>query len=117
MTQPLTTPYHVGDVVLLTQDDPDYESLRADDVGVIREIFISCPDDGDETVLLFDVLWSDYGKQTSHDEGALKLVTKTSASGARALETRVSRRQRPGRQAQAWLRRQLSTLDTNEGGA
>jgi hypothetical protein len=111
MTRPLTTPYHVGDVVVLTRDDHDYDGPQPGDVGVIQEIFISYPNDGDDTFLMFDVLWTTYGERMPYGEGALKPAGKASACRARVFEARVPRRERPGRQGQAWLRRQLKKLD------
>jgi len=58
MTKPLTTPYSVGDTVRCTRRDG---SVKAGDVGVIRRIFISDPQDGDQTFLLCDVDWLGYG--------------------------------------------------------
>jgi len=71
MTKPLATPYEVDDVVLLTRSDHEggqYTGFTGDrryvprvgDVGTIKRIFISDPNDVD-TFLMFDVKWSGYG--------------------------------------------------------
>ena len=86
MTKPLTTPYEIGDRVRLVADETGSEALlRGGDVGPIRRIFISCPEDGDVTFLVFDVEWEIFGcrmtvveEQTS-DEGP----KETRATGSR----------------------------------
>src|SRR5262245_20578082 len=75
MTRPLTTSYNVGDSVAFTRRGD--EDVHAGDVGVIRQIFIADPDDGDDTFLLFDVLWSGYSMRMAFSEDALTPATKT----------------------------------------
>jgi len=50
MTRPLTTPYNVGDsVTSLIHDHQNGGCVRVGEVGTIRRIIISDPNDGDET--------------------------------------------------------------------
>jgi hypothetical protein len=92
MTKPLTTPYEVGDRVRLVADETWSEGLlSAGDVGPIRRIFISCPNDGDETFLLFDVEWEIFGGRMTVIEQQIAPATDT--------------------EADEWLRRQLDGLD------
>jgi hypothetical protein len=56
MTKDLVTPHHAGDqVVALIREDQRYGRVEVGDVGMIRWIFISDANDGDETFLLFYV--------------------------------------------------------------
>jgi hypothetical protein len=92
MTKPLTTPYEVGDRVRLVADETWSEGLlSAGDVGPIRRIFISCPNDGDETFLLFDVEWEIFGGRMTVVEEQITPAADT--------------------EAHRWLRRQLDGLD------
>jgi hypothetical protein len=56
MTRPLTTPYHIGDRVVILLDDVQRRGRAVvGDVGTIRRLVISDPNDGDETFLMFYV--------------------------------------------------------------
>jgi hypothetical protein len=55
MTKALVTAYEVGDRVILTQLHGEEDSSLIGSAGVIRRIEISCPSDGDDTFLMFDV--------------------------------------------------------------
>jgi hypothetical protein len=56
MTKPLTTPYHVGDRVMLLVTERQAEGrVRVGDLGTVEEIIISDPNDGDGTFLMFYV--------------------------------------------------------------
>ena len=53
MTKDLVTPYHVGDqVVVLTNGRQKHGRARGGEVGTIRRLFISDPNDGDNTFLM-----------------------------------------------------------------
>src|SRR5205807_10491899 len=53
MTKDLVTPYHVGDqVVVLANGRQKHGRARVGDVGTIRRLFISDPNDGDNTFLM-----------------------------------------------------------------
>ncbi len=56
MTKDLVTPHHAGDqVVTLVTERQRYGSIRVGDVGTIRWMFISDPNDGDVTFPMFYV--------------------------------------------------------------
>ena len=56
MTRPLITPYNVGDrVAMLRTEEQTDGRCRRGDVGTIREIIISAPNDGDDTFPMFFV--------------------------------------------------------------
>ncbi len=56
MTKDLVTPHHAGDqVVALIREDQRYGRVGVGDVGTIRWMFISDPNDGDETFPMFYV--------------------------------------------------------------
>ena len=88
MTKALVTPYNIGDRVLVTADVED--GPYAGDTGVIRRVVISDPNDGDDTFLIF------YAKLASGG---------TCILGAEDMAPIIS-------EADAWLRRQLDTLDS-----
>jgi hypothetical protein len=56
MTRPLTTPYNVGDrVTSLVHEHQTHGCVRVGEVGTIKRIIISAPNDGDATFLMFYV--------------------------------------------------------------
>ena len=56
MTRDLVTPLHVGDRVrALIEERMVRGRVAPGDVGTITNVYISDPDDGDETFLIFDV--------------------------------------------------------------
>jgi hypothetical protein len=56
MTRDLVTPLHVGDRVrALIEERMVRGRVRVGDVGVIHDVMISDPNDGDQTFLMFDV--------------------------------------------------------------
>lgn len=56
MTKDLVTPHHAGDqVVALVNERQRYGSVRVGDVGTIRWMYISDPNDGDATFPMFYV--------------------------------------------------------------
>lgn len=59
-------------------------------MGPIRRIFISCPEDGDVTFLVFDVEWKIFGRRMTVVEEQITPAADTKAD--------------------AWLRRQLDAL-------
>jgi hypothetical protein len=66
MTRPMCTEFNVGDHVrLLETIGTSNPAPRVGVVGVIRRIFISDPNDGDDTFLCADVAWAGYGKRDS----------------------------------------------------
>jgi hypothetical protein len=133
MTKPLASPYEVGDVVRLvlpldsgsepvgsepvdpierrTADAvafalrlhgvrPDRRPApRVGDIGVIRRVWIADPNDGDCTFLAHDVKW--------HRIGRIIHV------GANEIEPASKNRRSKG---DAWLRRQIQTLNAKEDG-
>jgi hypothetical protein len=124
MTKPLTTPYDVGDVVMLTTnddpDDPDSMTIenprfQAGDVGIIRKIELSDGDgsDGNATFLMFDVMWFNAGRRMLVGADEMKPAARADAYRARAFEKRVQRSERPSRRAEIWLRKQFNALPTN----
>jgi len=89
MTKDLVTPYHAGDqVVVLTNGRQKYGRARVGDVGTIRRIVISDPNDGDETFLMVYV------------KLALGFVFLHPSEIAPAAEA----------EAQLWARRQIEAL-------
>src|SRR5258708_4908309 len=85
MTKPLVTPYAVGDVVMLTvtsatlQDGCEpHVTPETGDTGVIREIELAYPEEGDAGVdaegddtgafLMFDVEWPSGAYPVSDDQ-------------------------------------------------
>ena len=117
MTRPLTTPYSVGDVVVLTANDPDNsdsmtiddDRFLAGDVGTIRRIFNADPKAGDAGWIMFDVLWLNAGRLMPVGESEIKPAGRTNPYRARAFEARTQHRL--SRKGEAWLRRQLGTLN------
>jgi len=96
MTRDLVTPYNVGDRVMsLIHDTEKRGRVRVGEVGQITRIIIADPGDGDATCPLFRV---------KVRRGTVLLDASELAPAAEA-------------EAHLWLRRQLSTLDTDEGGA
>jgi len=56
MTRDLVTPLHVGDRVRsLIEDRQTRGRVRVGDVGIVTEVVVSDPNDGDATFLVFDV--------------------------------------------------------------
>jgi hypothetical protein len=56
MTKLLTTPYSIGDrVVFLVDEHQPRGCAHVGEVGAIKEVIISDPNDGDETFLMFFV--------------------------------------------------------------
>jgi hypothetical protein len=56
MTRPLTTPYNEGDRVVLRVNEEQADGrARVGDVGTIKQIIISGPNDGDQTFPMFYV--------------------------------------------------------------
>jgi len=134
MTKPLATRFEVGDVVVRRTSplDAEYvpppvdpvaaaknaEICRAiafaldlygvsnkprptpcvGDVGVIRKIWISAPNDGDATFLMHDVKWTRIRRIWSAGADEIELKTRP----------RTAKRKNA---AEAWLRRQLATLN------
>ena len=86
MTKDLVTQYHVGDqVVVLTNGRQRHGRARVGDVGTIRRVVISDPNDGDNTFLMVYV-------KVSH--GRVLLHPSEFAPAAEAA-------------AQLWARRQI----------
>ena len=109
MTRPLTTPYDVGDIVRLTtvQDETIWRGKnrawapRVGDTGVIRKVIISDPEDGDDTILMFWVKFSEWGRTTLVGEPEFALVAKNETELPAAGATSAD---------EAWLRQQLDGL-------
>jgi len=97
MTRPLITEYNVGDEVRLVSPSParfcdcgashigknGQRAPRVGETGVIRNIGISAPHDGDETFLIFDVKFSAWGLTDQLTEDMfrrVKHVTKRKAA-------------------------------------
>ena len=92
MTKPLTTPYNVGDsVVSLTCEKQRDGCVCVGDVGTIRRIIISCPNDGDATFLMFYV-------KVKH--GKVLLHSRDFAPAAEA-------------DAHLWTKKQIDALDAD----
>lgn len=95
MTKPLTTQYEAGERVRLIADLEKHSEgplPRVGDIGTIRRISISDPNDGDETVLVLDVKWTDYGRRMIVGEDEVTLATE----------------------ADEWIRRQRDRLDVTK---
>lgn len=98
MTKPLVTAYEVGDTVMLTADGDGYFDAHAGrgrmprpgDVGVIRRIVISDPNDGDDTMLILRVRFDSWTTYLGESEVA------------------------PATEANEWLFRQLNGLHVKE---
>jgi len=88
MTKPLATPHNVGDVVeLVTKQSCGCSAgrhvgknrrpaPRVGETGVIRQIIVSDPNDGDETFLIFGVRFSKWGNTAWLGESDFALVAK-----------------------------------------
>ena len=109
MTKPLATKYDVGDVVKLVNEQGWLNKVGTNglhapsvgEVGTIRRVIISAPNDGDDTFLMFYVKFPTWGATTILHESEFVLVAKN--------ETRQSGEIAPA--DAEWLRRQLDGLN------
>ena len=112
MTKPLATPFNVGDVVeLIAKQTCGCSSERhvgknglyhprVGEVGVLRRIIVSAPEDGDETFLVFGVRFAEWGKTWWLAGSEFALIAKNETVNAQAVRA----------EDDAWLRRQLDDL-------
>ena len=116
MTKPMSTFYNVGDHVMLVRDLEFTDGLAprpelgpaVGDVGTIRRITISDPNDGDDTVLLFAIEWE--GGPYPELEGGLSVGADVLIPWPKK-PARIPRRSlKVRRESEAWLRGQLATL-------
>jgi len=95
MTHSLETPYTVGDEVVLTADMDGVPKPYPGDTGTIRRIFVVDAKHGDHaSFLVLDVAWRNFGRRMPVGESEIVPATKPAD--------------------EAWLRKQLATLNTNK---
>ena len=110
MTKDLVTPFDVGDqVVTLVGERQRYGRVRVGEIGTIKRVIISAPNDGDATFLMFYV---------KARRGTVLLLASEFAPvevGAQELHAlQEAHAPRPRRADAEWLKKVLDDLnDTN----